>query len=73
MISRLIEKAEKFETQSHYQSDIQEKLKPFLDVCNISKVDSPSGAEQTTPLSPKRPESFTATGKQQQKIHEIII
>ena len=71
MVSRLIEKAEKFETQSHYQSNIQEKLKPFLDVCNISKVDS--GAEQTTPLSPKRPESFTATGKQQQKIHEIII
>ena len=64
MVSRLIEKAEKFETQSHYQSNIQEKLKPFLDVCNISKVASPSpDAEKTTPLSPKRPES--PTGKQQ--------
>ena len=59
MVSRLIEKAEKFETQSHYQSNIQEKLKPFLDVCDISIVASPSSTEQTTPLSPKRPESPT--------------
>ena len=68
MVSRVIEKAAKFETQSHYESNIQEKLKPFLEICDISKVHS--DAEETTPLSPKRPES--PTGKKQ-KIHEISI
>ena len=57
MISKIINKAGKFET--HTKTKIQEKLEPFLEVCNISKVISPAVAEQTTPLSPKRPESPT--------------
>ena len=55
-VSRVIEKAAKFETQSHI--NIEEKLQPFLEICDISKVVSPSsGAEKVSPLSPKRSES----------------
>ena len=53
-VSRIIEKAAKFETRS--QTNIVEKLEPFLEICDISKVVSPdSGAEKISPLSPKRP------------------
>ena len=55
VISRLIEKAATFET--HSQTKILEKLAPFLEVCDISKVVSPSGAEKISPMSPKRSES----------------
>ena len=58
VITRIIEKAAKFETHSQDQDKILEKLQPFLDICDISKVVSPSfGAEKFSPLSPKRPES----------------
>ena len=53
IISRIIEKTAKFETQS--RSKISDKIKPFLEVCDISKVASSSSvAEITSPLSPKR-------------------
>ena len=53
LISRIIVKAEGFEKLT--QINIQQKLKPFLEVCDISKVASPSSdAEKTSPLSPKR-------------------
>ena len=57
MISRIIEKAAGYET--HSRINIPEKLQPFLEVCNISKLASPptSGAKETSPLSPKRPKS----------------
>ena len=55
-ISKLIEKALKFRTQSHVK--VEEKLAPFLEICDISIVVSPSaGAEKISPLSPKRSES----------------
>ena len=59
MVSRLIEKATKFENQS--QINVLQKREPFLDVCNISKLVSPASddAEQTNLLSPKRSESPT--------------
>ena len=54
-ISRIIEKAKKFETVS--KKNIEQKLRPFLEVCDISKVNSPAAVEKSSPLSPKRPES----------------
>ena len=56
IISRLIEKAFTFRT--HSKVNVQDKLKPFLEVCDISIVVSPaSGADKISPLSPKRSES----------------
>ena len=55
LISRIIEKAAKFETRS--QTNIVEKLEPFLEICDISKVVSPSSGAEEIPPSPKRPES----------------
>ena len=54
-ISRVIEKAKKFETLS--KTNIDQKLKPFLEVCDISTVNSPAAVEKSSPLSPKRTES----------------
>ena len=67
MVSRIIEKAALSET--HSRANIPGKLQPYLEVCNISKVASPSpDAEITTPLSPKRPESPTGKYKKLLKI-----
>ena len=53
-VSKLIDKTSKFRTQSHVK--IEEKLAPYLEVCDISIVKSPA-VEKSSPLSPKRPES----------------
>ena len=56
MVSRIIEKAALSET--HSRANIPGKLQPYLEVCNISKVTSPSySTEKTSPMSPKRTES----------------
>ena len=53
-ISKLIDKALKFRTHSHVK--IEEKIVPFLEVCDISMIKSPA-VEKSSPLSPKRPKS----------------
>ena len=60
IISKLTQKAVTFRT--HSKVNIEKKIKPFLEVCDISKVDSPKSKdspdiEKSSPLSPKRPES----------------
>ena len=51
----MIDKALKFRTHSHVK--IEEKIVPFLEVYDISTVDSPAAVEKSSPLSPKRPKS----------------
>ena len=51
----MIDKALTFRT--HSQIKIEQKIAPFLEVYDISTVDSPAAVEKSSPLSPKRPES----------------